>query len=53
MDISANDKFGQWTVIEVVDKRHVLCECSCSNKTRKVIEVDELQKGRSIRCKKV
>lgn len=52
MDISVNDKFGQWTVIEVVDKRHVLCECSCSDKTRKVIEVDELRKGRSIRCKK-
>ena len=52
MEISVGDKFGEWTVIEVVDKRHVLCECSCSDKTKKVIEVYELQKGRSIRCRR-
>lgn len=52
MDISVNDKFGQWTVIEVVDKRYAVCECSCSDKTRQVVDVYELQKGRSVRCKK-
>lgn len=52
MDVSVNDKFGQWTVIEVVDKRHALCECSCLDKTRQVVDVHELQKGRSVMCKK-
>lgn len=52
MDISVNDKFGQWTIVEIVDKRHVVCECSCSDKTRQVVDVYELQKGRSVRCKK-
>ena len=52
MDISVNDKFGQWTIVEIVDKRHVVCECSCSDKTHQVVDVYELQKGRSVRCKK-
>ena len=48
-------KFGRWTVIEYagIDKHHNalwLCECSCENKTRKIVISNNLKRGISKSC---
>lgn len=49
----ADQKFGEWTIIERVenryDKRHFLCKCSCG--TERVIAYGSLKSGISKRCK--
>jgi hypothetical protein len=43
-------QFGRWTVIEEVKPRHALCECSCENKTRKIVLRSNLTTGKSTSC---
>lgn len=54
IEINPGDKFGRWTVIDETnkknDKRYFLCECSCINKTRKEVSLDNLKNGRGKSC---
>lgn len=52
--ITPGDKFGRWIVIMEVEKRQkhrdFLCECSCVNKTRKIIQYTSLVGKTSQSC---
>lgn len=55
LEINPGDKFDRWTVIMEVNKkkwgdRTFLCECSCVNKTKKIVPLGDLRKGRSKSC---
>lgn len=54
--IKNGTKFGNWTVISLSEKtdnsrnRYYLCECSCSNKTRRIVSANALRRGLSLSC---
>lgn len=59
MDIHIGDKFYSWTVIDDKPRKlkrknpnliGYLCECSCHNKTQKIIEKNALLSGHSKSC---
>ena len=47
-DIKVGDKFGEWTVLELVPVRKALCQCSCGKK--KEVSIYSLKDGRSTGC---
>lgn len=52
--IKINDKFGYWQVVEIVNKRYLICLCTGCNQTKKKIWKWHLTGGktRSCGCKK-
>ena len=43
-------KFNHWTVIEELGYGKILCECDCTNHTRKVLDKNSVKTGRSKCC---
>lgn len=43
-------KFGDWTVLEYMGNKSYKCQCSCENKTIKVIQAQTLKNGTSKSC---
>lgn len=54
IEVNIGEVFGRWVVISEAikrnGKRNFLCECSCSNKTRKIIDFSSLRMGTSLSC---
>lgn len=48
-DIKVGDIFGKWSVLGM-QGRKALCECSCEDKTRKLVSAYDLLKGKSLSC---
>lgn len=42
--------FGLWHVLEDVGNSQVLCECSCENRTRRILYKSALVRGRTLSC---
>ena len=51
-----NNEYKRWTVIDDLiywnkgDKRFVLCECNCKNKTKRLVNLTDLKSGKSSSC---
>ena len=48
--IKVGDRYGHWTVLKERNKKRVLCQCDCENKTIKEVNIYQLLKGRSTSC---
>ena len=54
--IKNGTKFGNWTIIDLSEKtdssrnKYYLCECSCSDHTRRIISANSLRRGLSLSC---
>lgn len=48
ISIKTGDKFGEWTVIESLNSRNVLCRCSCG--TEKTVSIYDLINGNTKSC---
>lgn len=52
-DVIGN-KYNRWTVLEELEKKNgqrmVLCECSCENKTRRIVYLNNLRYNKSLSC---
>ena len=45
-----NQTFGRWTALEYVKPGKWKCQCSCENKTIKLVEGRNLRSGKSLSC---
>ena len=43
-------QFGDWTVLKRVKGSNYLCQCSCKNKTQRIINAYELKTGKTRSC---
>ena len=43
-------QFGDWTVLKRVKGSNYLCQCSCENKTQRIINAYELKTGKTRSC---
>jgi hypothetical protein len=48
--VCVGDKFGRWTVKEVVSSSCVLCRCSCGTTTERTVSLFDLRHGKSTNC---
>lgn len=43
-------RYGEWTVLKILPNDKALCQCSCENKTEKILYRKTLKEGRSKSC---
>lgn len=44
--------FNRWTILQDAsdNRRKVLCECSCADKTQKIVQLSDILNGKSKSC---
>lgn len=46
--VQIGDKYGEWTIIDIIDNLYAMCRCSCGKE--KKVYVYSLLKGKSVSC---